>query len=161
MTCCHEINSHKINCHHIKSHFDMLWYLDNPLKAVLSLSHRGHPYLMPDLGGWSCSVHMTSTASPPDVAFPFHPALWNLNLKTLYLKFLKIWGMLLVLIRVNKIEAISSRSKNFVKCTLFQKLSWFVTNWSCESWSRSKLISWEFIWWQLISWESISWKEAS
>ena len=32
-------------------------------------------------GGWLCSGHMTSTASPTDVPLPLHTALWSLYLE--------------------------------------------------------------------------------
>ena len=37
--------------------------------------------------GWLCSMHVTSTASPTDVALPLSPALWKLHLHAKHLTF--------------------------------------------------------------------------
>ena len=79
---------------------------------------------MPDLVDGLCSVHVTSTASPTDVAFPLHPAcetcihyfLWGFSM-------LACWFCILSSTRsklfqqdqkhFNKIKNISTRSKSF------------------------------------------------
>ena len=129
-SCETEVNSHEINCHEIKDQFAMksTHFLCCNFGHLTKYFDFEILFLIQDqnilFGAWSCgrlcSVHVTSTVSPTNVALPLRAPSLVKYFKTLYLNKLDF----------RLIYVFSSTWKN-----------WFgyVANWSCERWSHDKL----------------------